>query len=345
MRSATNKLAQSALLVATMVTWIVAGAVARAEDWKAVATELIAREKPGYGVLTGVVVHPKTGDVYAFLSEKGLYRSTDQGETWQAHGAPLKGRTEWPGSLILVPGTEATAARPATPDQFLVATVYDGPIVTSADAGKTWTRMQDQAKHVDWCATAPEVAHPKLVFALKHESGDVLLCSNDGGKAFHELGKDFGPACVFDDQTAVVTRGRNGKRTAVRTTDGGKTFEPCGAWGTKAMPVWHDGKVYWLTDGAIRTSADQGKTWTEVCQVKDGRFGPVFGANDKHMLVIAAAGIIETKDAGKSWSPPIALAKKLDPRTPLTWLAFDSKTDTLYVAQMGQDLYRLKRGK
>ncbi|MEX2186474.1 MAG: hypothetical protein WD875_06760 [Pirellulales bacterium] len=313
-----------------------AASVASAAEWQRVSDELLAQEKPGYGGLTGIAVHPNSGDVYAFLSEKGLYRSSDLGATWTRHGEEIKGRTEWPGAISLFPGEKA--------DRFVIAMVYGGPIVRSEDGGKTFATMDEASKHVDWCAVAPDDPKTRFVLTLKHESGDVLIRSNDGGRSFVEIGKDFGPACVFDERTAVVQRGPLGKRKAVRTTDGGATFEPCADWNTRAMPQWRDGVVYWLVDGAIVSTSDKGATWKRLCDIKDGRFGPVFGKNASHLLVLTTRGIVESRDGGASWSEPTALPKGVQSNSPLTWIAYDAGRDVVYLAQMGAPMFRLKRG-
>jgi hypothetical protein len=317
--------------------------LAHAAEWKPIEPKSMTSKMPGYGRLTGVLVHPTTGDVYAFLSDHGLFRSTDQGATWKQFGSPLKGRTEWPGTMILFPGDSANEK----PDRFLVATVYNGPIVTSAgdmNRDGKWNILDKKSNHVDWCAVSPNDPNYTFMLTLKHESGDLLLRSNDGGKSFTECGKGYGPACVFDSKTAVVQQGPNGKRKALRTTDGGETFKPCADFNTRAMPQWRGNTPYWLVDGAIMTSSDQGETWKQHCAIKDGRFGPIFGKDDKHLLVVTPRGIVESRDAGSTWSTPIALAKPLQANSPLTWLGYDAKRDTFYVAQMGADLYRLTRG-
>src|SRR5262245_59448250 len=86
-------------------TVVVAGfaASASAADWEPVTAELIKSEKPGYGGLCGVAVDHSTGDVLINLSDKGLFRSIDQGKSWKKLGPVIKGRTEWPGCLQLDP--------------------------------------------------------------------------------------------------------------------------------------------------------------------------------------------------------------------------------------------------
>ena len=83
----------------TSIAVIIAMAMLAADvanaDWQGTAADLIKSEKPGFGGLSGVTVDRKTGDVYIFLSDKGLYRSTDQGKTWikpanGAKGAPKR---------------------------------------------------------------------------------------------------------------------------------------------------------------------------------------------------------------------------------------------------------------
>src|SRR5437660_129868 len=120
-------------------------ALAPAADWEPTTTNLLRSEKPGYGGLCGVLVDHATGDVYVDLSDKGIYRSTDQGKTWKpTSDKPLKGRTEWPGCLQLDPVGKTR--------KLVVALVYGSPIVVSPDAGAAWKVMHNKSSHVDWCA-------------------------------------------------------------------------------------------------------------------------------------------------------------------------------------------------
>ena len=322
--------------VAVLVA-LLSATVARSAEWEPMVSDLLKAEKPGYGGLTGVVVDRETGDVYIWLSDKGLYRSSDQAKTFAPLGKPVKGRTEWPGSMVL--------DRKGSAPVWTIALVYGDPILTSNDGGKTFDRMDKKSTHVDWVATDPT---RKFVLALKHEAADLLLASNDGGQQFREIGKGFGPACVFDEQSAVVVRIDAGeakkpaKRSLVRTADGGKTFESVGDYATKAMPVWFDKQPYWLVDGAIITSKDQGKTWVKHAAIKGGQFGPVFGKDDKHMFVLTSAGIISTQDGGARWSSPIAPPRDMKGLGALSWIAYDAKSNVLYLMKMTSDLYRMK---
>src|SRR5262245_50599999 len=130
-------------------------------EWIPVTESLLKSEKTGFGGLCGIVVDHSTGTIYIDLSDRGLYRSTDQGKSWQpTSDKVMKGRTEWPGCLTLDPTSKTK--------RLLSAFVYGVPISVSADDGKTWEGMHARSSHVDWCAV--DWPGLKFVLALKHES-------------------------------------------------------------------------------------------------------------------------------------------------------------------------------
>ncbi len=324
------------LLGFAVVLALAASPAVRAADWEATATDLISKEKPGYGGLSGVVVDHATGEVYVYLSDRGLFHSKDQGKTWTnlEHG-PTKGRTEWPGCLQIDPTGKSK--------RLVAATVYGGPIAVGALDGSDWKLLDNKSGHIDWCAvdwTDPELS---FILALKHESGGTLLASADGGKTFTEVGKGFGPAWVFDSKTAVVAEAKTkdqSKPGLVRTTDGGKTFQPCGDYSATALPKWHENALYWLVNGALIRTTDAGKTWSKISEVKEGHYGPIFGKDAKQMFVLTGAGVIESTDDGATWSKPVAPPAALKGVSALTWIDYDPINEVLYIAKMGSDLYK-----
>jgi len=326
--------------VATLVVILVFFATpARAAEWQATTSELLAKLKPGYGGLSGVVVDHRSGDVYVDVSDQGVYRSTDQGRTWKLLGdKPFKGRTEWPGCMMIDPVGKGK--------RLLVATVYGAPPALGSTGGGMWKFLSGRANHVDWCALDWGEAEPTFILALKHESGGLLIASGDGGKTFHDVAKGYGPAWVFDSKTAVAARMKTKEQPRpelVRTTDGGKTFKPCGSFHAQALPKWRDGTLFWLTDDALIASTDRGESWKERGKIKGGRYGPIFGKDVKHLFVLTNAGIVESRDGGASWAKPIPLPKELKSVGPLTWMEYDPIHDVLYAMKMGSPLYKLER--
>jgi photosystem II stability/assembly factor-like uncharacterized protein len=304
--------------------------------WQPVTAALIEREKPGYGGLCGVLVDHSNGAVIVDLSDRGLYRSADGGKNWEPLGTErINGRTETPGCMMLDPTGKS--------DRLLLPTVYGGPVALGTKRGDAWKRLNSKAMHVDWCVMDWKSPTPKLVLTLKHESGGVLLRSNDGGQSFTEVGPGYGPAWVFDERTAVAAKvGPNGQPAggSVRTKAGGATFEPCGDYSPFALPHLHGDTLYWLVEGGLIRSSDQGATWTKVCDLKDGRYGPVFGKSEREMFVLTRTGVLATTDGGKTWAPAIPLPDWKG-FSNLTWLDYDPKHDALYAMKMTSDLYRL----
>jgi photosystem II stability/assembly factor-like uncharacterized protein len=102
--------------------------------------------------------------------------------------------------------------------------------------------------------------------------------------------------------------------------------------------------VYWLTEGGLVRTTDTGKTWEKVSEVKDGRYGPIFGKDAKHFFLLTGAGVAESTDGGATWSKPLAPPADFKGISALTWIEYDPVHDLLYLMKMGSDLYRLERG-
>ena len=315
---------------------ILAGSLGAAE-WVPVTTELLKSEKPGYGGLCGVCFDPASGTLFIELSDKGIYQSMDQGKNWKLIKA-LKGRTETPGCMMLDPSGGKRMA---------VALVYGSPIILSPDLGQTWKVLSPKSGHVDWCAVDWTDKDLRWILTLKHESGGVLLSSHDGGMEFTEIGKGYGPAWIYDKDTAVVAEAKSKEKPKpgiVRTTDAGKTFEHCADFSIPmtCLPRAQGDAVYWIAEDSLIASTDKGKSWKKLSSLKEGRCGPVFGKDGKHFFVLAVDGILESTDGSQTWSKPIAVPGDIK-NSKLSWLAYDAKHDTLYVMKMGSELYKMER--
>ena len=318
-----------------------------AQEWTAVTTDLLKSEKTAFGGLCGVVVDHQTGDVFVNLSDRGMFHSADQGQTWKrVSETQPKGRTESPGCWSLDPTGKT--------NRMVAALVYGSPLSVSSDRAATWQAMDAKSGHIDWSAvdwTDPEM---RFVLALKHEAGGLLLASGNGGQSFTEVGKGYGTGWVFDNKTAVVAQAKSKEQPSphlMRTTDGGVTFQSCGEFspvGTnsaQALPKWNDGTLYWLVDSGLISTTDKGKTWTKVGVVKEAQYGPIFGRNARHLFVLTKAGPVESTDGGVNWSAPIAPPKEMKGLGGLSWLEYDPQHDTVYLMKMTSDLYRLTRAK
>jgi photosystem II stability/assembly factor-like uncharacterized protein len=327
------------LLLASFIT-IGLSQTCLAQDWKPVTVELLKSEKTGFGGLCGVAVHPPSGDLIINLSDRGLFQSMDQGTTWQRLGtAELKGRTETPLCLMI---------DPLKHNRLVSSFVYGSPIIVSEGLEGHWKTLAADSQHVDWCAVEWNDPELHFILTLKHESGDVLLVSRDGGKSFSEVGKGYGPAWVFDRTTAVVAEAKsksNEKPGLLRTTDAGKTFQRCSDAYARALPQYKEDQLFWLTTTGLIHSSDLGKSWDQRSEVQNGICGPVFGSKIDHLLVLSMKGILESKDGGKTWQQPISLPAEMKGANHLSWIQYDALHDILYVMKMGSELYQWRRMK
>lgn len=324
-----------------------AGSQAADPGWTPVATDLLKREQTGFGGLCGIVVDPRSGDVWANLSDRGMFHSSDRGQTWKrVSDEQPKGRTETPGCWLIDPTAKS--------NKMVTALVYGAPLSISSDRAVTWKAADGKSSHIDWCAVDWADPDMRFILALKHEAGGLLIASSDGGQSFVEIGKGYGTGWVFDNQTAVVSRVKSAEQPTpqlVRTTDGGRTFKPAGEYSpvginsAQALPKWREGTLYWLVDGGLIATTDKGETWKRVGEVKDAQYGPVFGKTARHLFVLTKAGPVESTDGGETWSPPLAPPPEMNGVGGLSWLEYDPQHDTLYLMKMGSDLYRWSRGK
>ena len=218
--------------------------------------------------------------------------------------------------------------------------------MVSPDQGKTLKPLDKSSEHIDWCAVDWSDPQHKFMLALKHESHGLLLVSRDGGQSFDKVGIGYGSAWIFDNQTAVAAYTKPKAKTKpglVRTTDGGQSFEHCGEYNARALPRWHKDRLYWVVEGALISTKDQGKSWQKISDLKAGRFGPIFGKTADHLFILTQAGIVESTDAGKSWSKAIAAPKGMGGISALTWMDYDPVHNTLYIMKMTSELYRWQR--
>ena len=334
-------------IVAAALALVGNSASAEEPVWQAMLGDLPKTEKAGFGGLCGICVDHATGTVVVNISDRGFYRSTDAAKTFKRMSdTQPKGRTEEPGCLLIDPTGKTKT--------LLTALVYGAPIGASSDEGATWKTMNGKSSHIDWCAVDWTDPDRKFVLALKHESGGTLIVSRDGGASFSEIGKGYGTGWVFNATTAVVAEAKTKDRpkpNLMRTTDAGQTWKSCGAYSpvgvnsAQALPKSYDGSLYWLVDGGLIATNDAGETWKKVCDLKNARYGPIFGKDARHMFVLTAGGILETTDGGTAWSKPITVPKDLRGTGGPTWLEYDPTSDAIYIMKMGSDLFKLSRAK
>ncbi len=243
------------------------------------------------GQIGRVRVHPKDPDlVYAAVlghafgpnPERGVFRSRDGGRSWQR---------------VLFVSDKAGAvdlAMDETNPRVLYAAFWEvarkpwtlssgGPgsgLYKTTDGGETWTHLTKglPAGLEGKIGVAVSPADPQrvwaLVEALPGEAG--LYRSDDAGASFRQVSHDKRPLARAFYYTHLVAHPKDPDvlfspshtHWFLRSTDGGRSFEPMDIAGGDFHAIWVNPKdpTAWIvgSDGGAMVSLDAGKSWSRT---------------------------------------------------------------------------------
>lgn len=245
-------------------------------------------------------LHAAGGDLYAGVSEAGLFRSRDRGESWEGvrgineHAS----RAEWiPGFGGL--GLHAILVDPRNPARIWVGISSSGAF-RSSDGGATWSRInQGVPKDEGWCvhSLAQHPDDPDTIFRQDHRG---FFTSRDAGDSWQRRERGLplgtihgGERAVFGFVSAVDPASGaayciplegddfrhpiDGRLRVFRSRDRGASWEPLGKGlpdanayvnvlrGAFAVDGLDPGGLYFgTTAGTVFTSRDAGESWTQL---------------------------------------------------------------------------------
>lgn len=232
------------------------------------------------------------GNPFAAHPERGVFKSTDGGETW---------------SKILytndLSGVGDMVMDPSNPNKILVnmwqmkRTSYDfksgGPgsgFYMTLDGGKNWTKLNKSNGLPDGdlgrIGIAIAASNPNRIYAMVESSKNALYRSEDGGFNWKTVNED--PTWVnnrpfYFQDIAVDPQNENRLYNIYQmismSEDGGKSFEVIIPY----SGVHPDHHAFWINpknpsfiidgnDGGIAISQDRGKKWTYVESLPLGQF-------------------------------------------------------------------------
>jgi photosystem II stability/assembly factor-like uncharacterized protein len=225
------------------------------------------------------------GDPYRDGGERGVYRTTDGGRTWQ--------RTLAPGPHSGVSDMDWSPRAPKTvfagiwqirrvPWSF-TSGGPDDALYKSSDGGRTWRRLAGNGLPGGFMgrigvAVAP--SDPRRVYALIQSAQGLLWRSDDAGEHWRMMSRDtlIDQRPFYMSRLAVDPTDRNhvyfASEDVIESRDGGRSFD------TLDNAVHQDHHGFWIArdgkrmieanDGAAPISLDGGKLW-------DWRFNAVIG--------------------------------------------------------------------
>jgi photosystem II stability/assembly factor-like uncharacterized protein len=217
------------------------------------------------------------GERLVAVGDRGIIvLSDDQGASWrQAAAVPTQ---------ALLTGVCFLDARHG------VAVGHDEVILTSADAGRTWTRThyapQAQRPLLDvWCGAG---GHVIAVGAYS-----TFLTSTDGGFSWNEVGFRPGPQPKPAGAPSGGAGAANG--SADEAAGGGYHLNRIVAAGPKRLYIAGEA-------GHLYRSDDGGATWFTLASPYEGSFFDVLPLEGEALLALGLRGhLYRSEDAGASW--------------------------------------------
>lgn len=238
------------------------------------------------------------GKLWSDSADRGLYKTSDGGKSWTL---VLKGRN-------LSTGCSSLAMDPQHPD-VLFAGMWDfrregwnfrsggesptaksgSGLFRSADGGKSWTEITDQAnkgfptKPFGRIAVAVAPSNPSIVYSLVESPHSALYRSDDGGKTWQQ--RDKSQLMVWRPFyfANLIVDPHNPDRlfkpdlNLIQSVDGGKSFANVGG-GTHgdSHVVWIDPRntqqIIVGDDGGLWYSKDGGNKWWKADNLPVSQF-------------------------------------------------------------------------
>jgi len=245
-----------------------------------------------------IVLHPSDpnvawvgvmGPAWSDGEERGVYRTTDGGATWE-RVLFVNERT----------GISDLVMDPADPDRLLAAMwefrrrpwffESGGPgsgLYLTRDGGDTWTRLTAENGLPDGelgrIGLATAAGRPGVVFALVEASRSALLRSDDGGVSWRTVNDEKGIAPrpfyyadIFVDPEDPLRIYNLSSRMNL-SEDGGRTFrEIAPGVHSDFHALWIDPEnprlMYVGTDGGVYVTRDRGERWRMIDNLPVGQF-------------------------------------------------------------------------
>lgn len=232
------------------------------------------------------------GNPYAVHNERGVYKTTDGGETWQR--ILYTNDTSGCAELVMDPSNPNKIIANMWQHQRKAWNFNSGGagsgIYITVDGGKNWKKLGKAdglpADPLGRCGLAFAPSHPNIVYAKVEATKNGFYKSEDGGFTWKLVNSD--PAQITDRPfyyQEIYVDPKNENRiydihsTVTYSEDGGRSFQTMIPYNG----IHPDHHAWWIhptnenliiegNDGGIGISKDRGKTWRFDEQLPFGQF-------------------------------------------------------------------------
>lgn len=248
-----------------------------------------------YGGNLGDVVFTQNGEIFvsAYYSEaKGIYKSTDNGLSWQ-HLLP-SGYTYTDYLAMGINGNDV-----------LFAGTGGGGLYRSTDKGETWVRLTEYPSIECWAIAFNDSNH---IFAGNGDQGGVFKSVNDGNTWVQVLPNSVAPLAIEINNEGIIFVGT--RDNFYKSTDNGISWNSFYAGLdnqiiasilTYSLLEIFVGTGYYYTGNGVYYSSDGGATWEQrgldgkiIYSLTSDQFGAIYAGTKNN-------GVCKTQDQGLKW--------------------------------------------
>ncbi|MEE2892957.1 MAG: glycosyl hydrolase [Pseudomonadota bacterium] len=236
------------------------------------------------------------GDLWQSSDARGVYKSTDGGETWRR--VLFANQDAGAVDLVLQPGNArilyASTWNVRRTPHSLSSGGPGSDLWKSTDAGETWEKLTDlpglpsAPRGIIGVTVSP--ANPERVWAIIEAEDGGVFRSDDAGESWKKLNSDRALRSRAWYYTRVIADSQNENRVYVMNVsygvseDGGKTFSLHRAPHGDHHDLWIDpednARMIIADDGGAQVSTDAGASWTTYHNQPTAQFYRI--ATDEH---------------------------------------------------------------
>lgn len=248
------------------------------------------------GGAIGDIAFNSKGHIYAgtysslFYYYAGLYKSTDNGETWnKIESLPFN--------------IEVYSLFVNKDDHIFVGTRGQGVIYRSTDDGETW-EIKASGFTSPQCWAFGQNKQGNVLMAGEAWLGRTYLSTNNGD-SWELVASISGISFAVDSLNNIYCGTFNG---LYKSTDNGLTFNPTGLMNLPVNAILIDsqervicGSGYYTNGQGVFYSNDYGSTWTNIGLAGQIIYSLAFTSYGSLLAGSGTNGVYETSDMGGSW--------------------------------------------